>query len=190
MVYELEDVEASGIINLEGKLDKPFSLTYHTVFLNGYKLNEKNIVQLSPFVIALQNVHTLHYLTIYERDHSKEFFGFLEHEPSSYIADKLLYEDPDYFETIMETLDDIVIDPSIINIDEEISMFLALIKEYLMNHNVNMDDIHDPAEFDRYEEVFNSWKLLMNADDRVRENIPDTNWFYMNHDLNVIFNEK
>ena len=190
LVYELEDVEASGIINLEGKLDKPFSLTYHTVFLNGYKLNEKNIVQLSPFVIALQNVHTLHYLTIYERDHSKEFFGFLEHEPSSYIADKLLYEDPDYFETIMETLDDIVIDPSIINIDEEISMFLALIKEYLMNHNVNMDDIHDPAEFDRYEEVFNSWKLLMNADDRVRENIPDTNWFYMNHDLNVIFNEK
>jgi hypothetical protein len=52
-----------------------------------------------------------------------------------------------------------------------------------------MDDIHNPAEYDQYEEIFTyGWRLFMNADDRVRNNIPLFKWFYMNHDMNILYN--
>lgn len=188
LVYEQDDIPESGLINFAGKLDKPFSLTYHSVFLNGFKLNEKNIVQISPFVIAVQNVSTVHDFRVYERTHAAEMFGFLADEQSSYIADRLYSEDPVYYAKILEILNDIVIDPSIEDIDDDVDMFLALIKEFIECNNVNMDDTYPPEEFDRYEEIFDSWRLLLNADERVRQGIPDTNWFYMSHDLNIIFN--
>ena len=187
-VYYQEDIPLTGIVDFTGKLDKPFSLTYHSVFLNGFKLNEKNIVQISPFVIAVQNVATVHDFRVYERLHDSEFFGFDQDEPSSYIADTLYKEDPVFFEKILEELTDIVIDPSIEDIDDDVDMLLALIKEVLQANNVNMDTEYTPEEFDRYEELFDDWRLLLNADDRIRYHVPEVNWFYMSHDLNIIFN--
>ena len=151
-------------------------------------MNEKNIVQISPFVIAVQNVATVHDFRVYERLHDSEFFGFDQDEPSSYIADTLYKEDPVFFEKILEELTDIVIDPSIEDIDDDVDMLLALIKEVLQANNVNMDTEYTPEEFDRYEELFDDWRLLLNADDRIRYHVPEVNWFYMSHDLNIIFN--
>ena len=58
----------------------------------------------------------------------------------------------------------------------------------LQANNVNMDTEYTPEEFDRYEELFDDWRLLLNADDRIRYHVPEVNWFYMSHDLNIIFN--
>lgn len=193
IIYEQDEIPENGLINLEGKIDHPFSLVYHTVFLNGYKLNEKNIEIISPFTIAIQNVHTVKDLVIYERIHGEELFKFLTDgsETSTYIADTLLDEDPDYYQQILDNLSDIVIDPSIHDMDDDINMMLALIKNELAIKFINMDDIHTPEEYDVYQEIFeDSWRILLNADDRVRYGLHPNNWFYMSHDLNILYNHK
>ena len=184
IVFEMDKIPAKGMINLEGKLDKPFSLVYHTVFLNGYKLSERNIKQISPFVISIENVETVDNLVIYERLHDTDFFKFDTGESarSTYIADTLLREDPTYYAAVLDGISEIIIDPDIDDIDDEVNMFLAFIKRELGMKFINMDDIHSPEEYDVYEEIFNDWRILLNADDRVTHNIPFLKWFYMNHD--------
>lgn len=188
-ILHMDNIPQNGLISLEGKLDKPFSLTYHTVFLNGYKLNERHIKQISPFTIAIQNVTFSKDLYIYERVHGEELYAFLEDESSLYLADRLLEEDSDYYQKVLEGLNDIVIDPTIPDMDDEIEMMIAFIRQELAIKFINMDDIHNPAEYDQYEEIFTyGWRLFMNADDRVRNNIPLFKWFYMNHDMNILYN--
>jgi hypothetical protein len=188
IVYQQDEIPKKGLINLEGKLDKPFSLVYHTVFLDGYKLSEKHIKQVSPFKIAIQNVTFVHDLIIYERVHGDELFNFTigDDVKSSYIADRLLDEDPVFYDEVLRNLNEIIVDPNIPDMDDEIDMMLALIKRELAIKFINMDDIHTPEEYDIYESIFiDGWRLFLNADTRVDKAIPHFNWFYMNHDYNI-----
>lgn len=192
IVYNLEEIPENGFLDLEGKLDKPFSLVYHEVFLNGYKLNKNQIEIIAPYHIALKNINTRSRLIIYERIKGEEIFRFEPNEASQYIADRLIDLDPTYYEKLLQDLTDIVVDPNIPNMDDEIDVTIGLIKDFLAVNFLNADVKYPPEMFDIYEMLFpgDQWRYYMNADDRVRLGIPSKNWFYINHDSNIAYNGK
>ena len=53
---------------------------------------------------------------------------------------------------------------------------------YLKNSYLNFDDIHSKEEFDKYEEYFNRWRELMNADDRAE---PYDEELYLSHSKSI-----
>jgi len=188
IVYQLDRIPPKGLINFEGILRRPFSLTYYTVFLNGFKLNEKHIIQISPFTIAIQNVTYRDDLIIYERVHGDELFDFIPGEgvKSSYLADRLITEDPDFYVQVLNSLSNIIIDPTIPDMDGEIDKMLAFVKRELGPKFVNMDDTHSFEEWEYYKELFtDSLRMFLNADERVERELPVFNWFYMNHDFTL-----
>ena len=188
IVYQQDMIPEKGIINLEGKIRRPFSLTYHTVFLDGYKLNEKNIVQISPFTIAIQNVTYARDLVIYERIHGDEMFDFAigDGVRSSYVADRLLAEDPEYYAQVLNGLSKIVIDPTIPDMDDEIDILMAIIKREIAVKFINMDDIHTDEDWGYYALLFeDDWRVFLNADERIEKHMPIFNWFYVNHDYTI-----
>ena len=191
LIYWQEDITINGLLNLEGKIDKPFSLVYHDVFLNGYKLNKTQIEIIAPFCIAIKNVHTVHNLRIYERVKGDELFVFDSEEPSQYIADRLLKEDPNYYQAILDGLSDIVIDPNIEDIDEQINKMIGFVKNFLAVSFINGDTAYPPEVLEAYDELFgDDWRLLLNADHRVEQGVQPNHWFYLSHDLNIAYNNR
>lgn len=79
-VYEeefyLETIPDDFIVDFNGKLSKPFDFKYYDIYLNGRKLNERNVQVLSPERIALFNVSSLNNFYILRKDRDCEFFGF------------------------------------------------------------------------------------------------------------------
>ncbi len=192
VIYSLEEIPANGLLNLEGKINKPFSLVYHDVFLNGYKLNHSQIEIISPFVIAIKNVNTIKNLVIYERVKGEELFAFNKGEQSQYLPDNLFDEDKEFFDKILEDLTDIVVDPNLPNMDDQIDVTIGLIKDFLIERFINCDKEYTPEEFDAYETLFpeDNWRILFNADERVERQLDQKNWVYLSHDLNIIYNNK
>ena len=185
-VYHQDDIVPKGIINLEGKINKPFSLVYHDVFLNGYKLNKNQIEIIAPFTIAIKNVRTTHFLDIYERVKGDELFIFNEMEDSSYIADRLIKEDPAYWAKVLEELPEIDIDPSINPIDQDVNLWIGFIREFLAKNFVDGDREYTQEELGEYDDLFtDGWRLLLNADERIEQMIARNRWFYMSHDLTL-----
>ena len=54
---------------------------------------------------------------------------------------------------------------------------------YIKNSYLNMDEIHSKEEFDKYEEFFDRWRILMNANDRV--NASGLEEIYLSHDDSI-----
>lgn len=68
--------------------------------------------------------------------------------------------------------------------EETDTVDMSTLEAWLKNSNVNMDDIHSKDEFDKYEEWFEHWRELMDADGRI--DISGLREIYMNHDLSIL----
>ena len=190
-IYRLDEIPENGLINLNGKIDKPFSLVYHDIFLNGYKLNKNQIEVIAPFYIAIKNVNTRKSFIIYERVKGDEIFKFLTDEKSQYIADKLFEEDKEYFDKVIDGLEDIIVDPTIEDMEDRIDVLIGLLRDFIAINFVNGDEEYTPEQLDYYESLFDDgWRLYLNADERVDFNLPVQNWFYLSHDYNILYNGK
>ena len=188
LVYSQANIPENGYLDLEGKLDKPFSLVYHDVFLNGFKLNTHNIEVIAPFHIAIKNVRTRNTLEIYERVKGTELFFFdtENQEESQYLADKLFNTDDDYRESVLEDLPEIDVDPGIIDIEDFIDVVYNILNDWWVQHFMNMDTEYTPEQFNAYEKAFtDGWRFLMNADHRLSQAVPEENWFYISHDKEI-----
>ncbi len=190
-IYRMAEIPENGLINLNGKIDKPFSLVYHDIFLNGYKLNKNQIEVIAPFYIAVKNVNTRKSFIIYERIKGDEIFKFLTDENSQYLADKLFEEDKEYFDKVVDSLEDIIVDPTLEDMEDRIDMLIGLLRDFVALNFVNGDETYTPEQLDYYESLFDDgWRLYLNADERVEYNLPVQNWFYLNHDYNILYNGK
>jgi hypothetical protein len=94
LVFHRERLEPNGYVNLEGRLTRPFSLAYHDVYLDGYRLTKYDIEQISPHsfvVLKAKNIKSISCLEIYEKTHViDEYVKFEFDEASEYIMDKLV----------------------------------------------------------------------------------------------------
>lgn len=192
MIYRADEIPANGLLNLNGKINKPFSLAYHDIFLNGFKLNKNQIEIIAPFLIAIKNVNTRKDILIYERIKGEELFKFNMDEPSQYLPDIILDQDPEYYNKILQDLTDIVVDPTIPDIGDLVDATIGLIKDFICENFINCDLYYSPAIMDAYETLYPEGqnRILFNADERVEKSIPSSNWFYMNHDSNIIYQNK
>ena len=51
--------------------------------------------------------------------------------------------------------------------EEKTAPTVDTIKDWWLSNFINMDTVHEPSEFDKFEEYFDQWRMLMNADDKV-----------------------
>jgi hypothetical protein len=68
--------------------------------------------------------------------------------------------------------------------EETETVDMSTLEAYLKNSYVNMDDVHSKEEFDKYEEFFDQWRLLMDADGRI--DVTGLREIFMNHDLSLL----
>lgn len=68
-------VLTSDLVDLRGYINKPFDLRYYEVYLNGRRLNKRNIYPISPWEFKLARTHSVYHLEIYEKDRDWEYYG-------------------------------------------------------------------------------------------------------------------
>lgn len=74
--FHLKEIPENFVVSFDGKLSKPFNTHYYDIYLNGKKLNDTNLQQITPDKIKLFNVSSRYNLYIYRRDRDIEYFGF------------------------------------------------------------------------------------------------------------------
>lgn len=193
LVFHRESTGPNGYINLEGRTSRPFSLAYHDVYLDGYRLTKYDIDTISPwsFVITkAAKLKTLGCVEIYEKTHAiDDYVKFEYDEESQYIMDKLVskkFSPDEWTHEMLNAIDDYyptIEDGNIPHVDAIINGWGDFIKNYLIYISTNADIRYD---FGRWKHLFkDSGRVLLNADDRVRYIRYVKLMFYWNHDLTV-----
>lgn len=165
----LEKLEKNKIVDLTGKLDKPFDLRWHDVYLNGKKLNRNDIEIISSNKIVIRNTKSLKWLEVVENSRDDEYFGYM---PLTDIIDGILdSEDDDGFrdrieETIkgMTDIEDSIVTEIVTIIDAILNMFYW---DYMVPFYglINPDYKQIDAEtHERYIEIMDGEPFLLNGD--------------------------
>lgn len=71
-------IPKNGLIDVDGKLNLPISLKWYDIYLNGRKLNYKNIEIVSPTKFYIRNVSSLRHLIIFDRNRDNDVFYLSE----------------------------------------------------------------------------------------------------------------
>ena len=187
IVYEASTIPLNGLLDLEGKIDKPFSLTYYDVFLDGYKLTPNNIDIVSPFHIIIKNVNSVNDLIIYERIKGEELFIFDKNDSSQYIADRLFRDDPKTYQDILSSLTNIVVDPDQEHMHDLIDFWGAFLLRWVLRNYIDADLEYDDDALAFFSDIFEEKgnRIFLNADNRITLNIPKVHWLELNHDKTI-----
>ena len=98
VVHYQPNVPKDGLIDVDG-LNLPISLKWYDIYLNGRKLNYKNITIVSPTKFYIHDVDSTRHLVIYDRDRDNDvFYLFRMEEKDIYdihrnhtLIDKLIH---------------------------------------------------------------------------------------------------
>ena len=74
VVHYQADIPKNGLIDVDGKLNLPVSLKWYDIYLNGRKLNHKNITIISPTKFYVNNVSSTRHLIIFDRNRDNDVF--------------------------------------------------------------------------------------------------------------------
>lgn len=187
LVFHREYTYPNGYVDLRGRLTRPFSLAYHDVYLDGYRLTKYDIDQISPhsFVItAAKRLGTINCVEIYEKCHQiDEYVKFEFDEESKYIMDELV-ETGALGEAIDINYPKVETSESLKHVDDIVDSWYDLIRNYLVFKYINGDKRYD---YGRWSHIFNinGGRTLLNADDRVRYVRNIRSMFYFNHDWTI-----
>lgn len=166
-VMKMDLIPMTGFIDTAGILNKPFSLKWYDVYLNGKKLNAGNIDVISPTKFFIYNVETRKNLVIMESNRDEEYFGILE-EWRSYndelwdlypnLADDLIMMNGYIFD--ME--EDVLTEPV-----SKISVDMDRFYEYYAKHEpiLNPDEAVIPSEiWNQFGDLQTDDVILINPD--------------------------
>ena len=186
LVYSLDMIPENGLIDFQGKLKRPFSLTYYNVYINGYRMTRFNLETISPFVVAFKNISTRYNLEIYEKVRPEDcIFEFEIDEDSSYIQDNVYDNDSDYRDKINTELPVIVVDPDIPNIDDIVSTPMRELAKWIVENGIDADERYEMRE--ELQQFFDpdSHRFLVDPDLRISENVPEEQWVYLEPDKRI-----
>ena len=166
-VYHQDIIDPKGIVNLNGKLKRPFSNKYYDVYVNGRKLIPRQVEKVANFGIVLKELNVLRNLDIYEKDMYGDYYAF-DAAGANFISDILLKDDPIYHEALQKTLETMIDDKSIPTADsmfDAIENFVMDIIERHLQYNVinAMDDV-DEETWKRYKDAFDPTSPAMIID--------------------------
>ena len=171
LIYHRDNIPANGFVSIEGKTTRPLNLAYHDVYLNGLRLTKYDIDVVGPFHFIIKNLgkfDSLSNLEIYEKSHATDdFIKFDYGEQSEYIMDKLINNDAEFYQKVIDALEEFTPSGLTSDIDDIRDWFYSLFTDYLPYTYINGDERKD---LELYFHVFNptSGRVLLNADDRVR----------------------
>lgn len=147
-VFTMDLIPDNGFIDVSSYIDRPFSLKWYDVYLNGRKLSIKNINVISPTKFFIKNVDSRKNLSIVENNRDEEYFGIRENW-TSYV-DKLWDEFPGLKEKLIELngiirdIEDSLITEEVKKVSVDLDRFYEF---YLKNETIlNADDAHVPDE--------------------------------------------
>jgi hypothetical protein len=168
VVYEQKTIDPSGVVDLRGKIPKPFDLRWYDVYLNGRRLTKKNIDIISPTLISIKNVQSLNNLVIMERDSDPSLFSLKPDLKT--IIDTLWETDSSFRSTLVASKPPInntevdIITEVISEISLELKRFfdkVIMLKKDLINPDTNQITDEEKAGF---EDLFQGNVLLLNPD--------------------------
>ena len=76
---EIDIEDKKGYVDLDGKIPLPISLKWYDIYLNGIKLNKKNIEIITPTKFYIQGVDSRKHLLIVVRNRDPEVFKLPSH---------------------------------------------------------------------------------------------------------------
>ena len=140
---------------MEGKTTRPINLSYHDIYLGGFRLTKYDIEIVSPFTFVIKNLKkfdNLDYIEIYEKTHTPDnFVKFDYDEQSNYIMDQLLHQDEKFYEKITDALETFTPSGNTSDMDDLVDWFYAFFNEFLPYHYINGDVRFD---LERYFHIF------------------------------------
>ena len=181
VVYFEELISENGYVDLEGYLDRPMSLKWYDVYLNGRKLNLFNIDIISPTKIFIQGVTSRKNLMIVEIKRDPEYFSIKQRWNS--FNDELWENFPNLKEEI-HAQHSILEDSEVDFIEEHViplSVDLDRFYEYYLKHQtyINADETNIPDEiYDQFD--------LMKVDDVI---VIDPDIYFGAPSILEVFNE-
>lgn len=188
LIYHRDDLPTNGLIHLEGKTSRPISLAYHDIYLNGFRLTKYDIEIIAPFTFAIKTLakfDTVDCIEIYEKQHvSDNFVKFEWDEKSDYIMDKLFSGDEDFYQAVLDSLDNITPSGRVSDIDDLRDWFYSFFREYVPYHYINGDYRFD---LEAYHHIFDKThgRVLLNADNRIRFYNQLKALWYLSHDKSI-----
>ncbi len=186
IVYEQLNVPQSGFIDLRGKINKPFDLTWYDVYLNGKKLNKSNITYISPYIISLKRVKSLRNFLILEKDKDPDLF--FPSKDSETVTD-ILWETDSEFQDFVEQTQEPIIDEELDVISDIIDKEYIRLKQFFDDVmtkikfiNPDVDQL-EPEMMNRYLDIIDPTKpIALNPDDGFAER---SFIMYMNPDKKI-----
>lgn len=159
-VVYMDIIPESGFIDASRYLDKPFSLKWYDVYLNGKKLHINNVDVISPTKFFIQGVNSRRTLSIVESNRDEEYFGIASDWMS--YNDKLWEEFPNLKEQIiaqhpsLSDSEDILITENLSPVSVDLDRFY----EYYAKHQT----ILSPEEIDIPNEIWEQFDVLKTDD--------------------------
>ena len=140
------------------------NLAIHDVYLNGFKLTKFDIEFVSPFKFIIKDLSkfdTLSHIEIYEKIHMDDMYLKFEYnEQSNYIMDRLVNNDPVFYQKILDDLESITPSGRVSDIDQVHDWFYDLFHEYVPYQYINADFRHD---LEAFHHAFNKYgRCLLN----------------------------
>jgi hypothetical protein len=190
LIYHRDTIPSNGLVSLEGRTSRPFSLKYHDIYLDGYRLTKYDIEVISPYVIvinAIDKYKTDCTLEIYEKKHvNDKFVKFNYEEKSEFVMDKLMQVEENFRRLVENSLPIQGTDPNKLHVDDISDDWLDLWRFYLPFHYLNGNTRLD---LEAYHHALASGvqgnRILLNADDRVRMTSLVYAVYYFSHDLEI-----
>ena len=177
-VYHQNYINSHGLIDLNGKIDKPFSNKYYDVYVNGLRISPNRIRKLANFGIVILNLHVLRNLDIYERDVDDTYYKYdIE---SNQLSDKLFEADDDYKKELEkkypEVKDDTTI-PNIIDMEDRVKrdIFDIIFEKLEYEGLFTLDDVTSYIADEFFDKFDADGVFFINADNKypVTRHYPD-----------------
>jgi hypothetical protein len=138
LIYHREEVPSNGLVNLETKLTRPISFTYHDIYLDGFRLTKHDVDIIAPFVFVIKNIEkfdTLNNLEIYEKCYiPDDALKFEWGEESDFIMDKLFTQDENFYKRIISSLDEFEVSGETKDMDKIRDWWYSFYKDYAPYH--------------------------------------------------------
>ena len=188
LIYHSEKVPNNGFIDLRKVLSRPFNFAYHDLYLDGFRLTKYDIEMITPFsfiIKTLDKYDTNNNIEIYEKIHvSDDLVKFDWGEESYYLMDKLFQQDSEFYETVIQSLDNIETSGNVKDIDNFCDWFFSFFNDYFPYHFMNPDYRYD---LEAFHHLFNveTGRLILNPDDRVKYIKQVKNLYFLNHDKSI-----
>ena len=160
--YYTAKINKDGLLDFGGRLNKPFNLRWFDVYLNGFKLDERNFDILTPRYAIIKGVKSVSHLLIMERNWTNDIFKFNTTDeeiiPPSFVIngctdDDLLDVDPELQEEIDKLKEEIQEDDTIPELlpeaIEDISDPVSKLMASMLRNVFNIDSFINP-DIDKY----------------------------------------